>query len=102
MEQRQRRFSLWYSVATVFLLLAIQTFLFAPHTKNLSYSDFKALMRVGKVADLTLTARVIIGRLTGGPAVDRRGGAHARAHRMEAIPRAALGKARFIESHATG
>jgi cell division protease FtsH len=63
MEPRQKQFSVWYFVATVFLLLAIQTFLFAPHTENLPYSDFKALVRAGKVADLTLTDRVITGRL---------------------------------------
>jgi cell division protease FtsH len=63
MEQRQKQFSVWYFIATVVLLLALQTVLFAPHTENLPYSDFKAVVRAGKVADLTLTDRTITGRL---------------------------------------
>ena len=63
MEPRQKQFSLWYFVATVLALLALQNVLFGPHTANLSYSDFKALLRAGKVADLTLRERAIVGTL---------------------------------------
>jgi cell division protease FtsH len=63
MEPRQKHFSLWYVLAAVLLTLGIQHFVSAPHPANLSYSDFKALLRTGKVADLTLTERAIGGRL---------------------------------------
>ncbi|MEK7879812.1 MAG: ATP-dependent metallopeptidase FtsH/Yme1/Tma family protein, partial [candidate division NC10 bacterium] len=63
MEQNQKRFSLWYFLAAFMIMMVIQNFLFAPHTENLSYSDFKALVRAGKVVDLTLAERTITGRL---------------------------------------
>jgi cell division protease FtsH len=63
MEPRQKQFSLWYFLASILMLLAIQNLLFAPHTENLSYSDFKALLRAGKVADLSLGPRAISGTL---------------------------------------
>src|SRR3990172_3335240 len=61
MEKKQQQFSLWYFLAALLALMAIQTFLFAPHAENLSYSDFKILLRAGKVKDLTLGERVITG-----------------------------------------
>ncbi len=64
MEPRQKQFSLWYVLAAVLLTLGIQHVLFAPHPANLSYSDFRTLLRTGKVADLTRADRVITGRLT--------------------------------------
>lgn len=61
MEKKQQQFSLWYFLAALLVLMAIQTFLFAPHAENLSYSDFKILLGAGKVKDLTLGERVITG-----------------------------------------
>ncbi len=63
MERRQQQFSIWYFLATFLFLVAVQNFFFGPHTENLAYSDFKALLRAGKVADLSLQERVISGRL---------------------------------------
>src|SRR6266545_2335744 len=63
MEPRQKQFSLWFVVAAMLLMLGIQHFLFAPQAANLSYSDFKGLLRAGKVSDLTLTEHAIGGRL---------------------------------------
>jgi cell division protease FtsH len=63
MEKKQQQFSIWYFVAALLVMLAIQNFLFAPHAENLSYSDFKVLLKVGKVADLSLGERVISGTL---------------------------------------
>ncbi len=63
MEPKQKRFSLWYFLAMFVVLLAIQQVLFAPHAENLAYSDFKALLKAGKVADLTVGERLIAGRL---------------------------------------
>ena len=64
MEPRQKQFSVWYFVAAFVILVVVQRFLFAPHTENLSYSDFKALIRAGKVADVTLGPQAIAGRLS--------------------------------------
>ncbi len=61
--EKQQQFSLWYFVITFLILLALQSFLFAPHTENISYSDFKMLLKSGKVADLTIGEKVISGRL---------------------------------------
>jgi cell division protease FtsH len=63
MEPKQKRFSVWYFLAMFVVLLAIQQVLFAPHAENLAYSDFKALLKAGKVADLTVGERLIAGRL---------------------------------------
>ena len=63
MEPRQKQFSIWYFLVTMAIIFAIQTYVFGPHTANLSYSEIKGLIRAGKVADLTLGERVITGTL---------------------------------------
>ncbi len=61
--EKKQQFSIWYFVAALLVILAIQTFLLVPHAENLSYSDFKVLLKAGKVEDLTLGERVITGTL---------------------------------------
>ncbi len=61
--EKKQQFSLWYFVAALLVILAIQTFLLVPHAENISYSDFKVLLKAGKVEDLTLGERVITGTL---------------------------------------
>ncbi|HUW36734.1 MAG TPA: ATP-dependent metallopeptidase FtsH/Yme1/Tma family protein, partial [Rhodocyclaceae bacterium] len=63
MEKQQRQFSLWYFLIAFLVILAVQSFLFAPHTENLAYSEFKALLRAGKVESVALGERVITGTL---------------------------------------
>jgi len=63
MEQNQRRFSIWYFVAAFFVLLAIENFLMGAITENLTYNEFKALLKAGKITEVTLTDKVITGRL---------------------------------------
>ena len=63
MEKKQQQFSLWYFLMAFLALLAIETFLFSPHVENLSYSEFKQLLKAGKVADLTLEEHAISGTL---------------------------------------
>jgi cell division protease FtsH len=60
----QQKFSIGYSILTVLGLLLIHTVFFAPQSENLSYRDFKTLLKAGKVIDLTLAERTITGRLT--------------------------------------
>jgi hypothetical protein len=40
-------------ILTFVVLLLMQALLFAPHTENLSYRDFKALLKAGKVEALS-------------------------------------------------
>ncbi len=61
MEVRQQRFSIGYLVATVILLVLLQSVLFAPHRETLTYSEFKALVTAGKVRNLVLDRQTITG-----------------------------------------
>ncbi|MFZ5862339.1 MAG: ATP-dependent zinc metalloprotease FtsH [Nitrospirota bacterium] len=63
MQPKQQQFSIWYFVVASLVIVAIQFVLFAPHIENLAYSDFKVLLRAGKVADVDLGSRVIKGTL---------------------------------------
>jgi cell division protease FtsH len=61
MEPKQRTFSVWYTVGAMLLLFGIQAFLLAPHPESMSYSEFKALLRAGKVSELGLYRDTIEG-----------------------------------------
>ena len=63
MHPKQRTFSIGYFVAMLVALVLIQSILFAPHAETLSYSEFKALAKKGKVGDLVLDRQVITGTL---------------------------------------
>ena len=63
MEAKQRKLSIGYVLATVLALLLIQSVFFQPHAENLSYSEFKALAKKGKVSNLVLDKQVITGTL---------------------------------------
>jgi cell division protease FtsH len=60
----QQKFSIGYFLLTVLGLVLIHTVFFAPQSENLSYRDFKTLIKAGKVTDLLLGERTITGRLT--------------------------------------
>ncbi|HJR50670.1 MAG TPA: ATP-dependent metallopeptidase FtsH/Yme1/Tma family protein, partial [Gemmatimonadales bacterium] len=55
--------ALGYLVAGVAALILIQAVLFAPRAEAISYSEFKALLRLGKVSDVVLGTEVITGTL---------------------------------------
>jgi cell division protease FtsH len=63
MEQNQRRFSIWYFVAAFLVLLALENFLLGAITENLTYNEFKGLLKAGKIVEVTLTDKIITGRL---------------------------------------
>jgi cell division protease FtsH len=63
MEQRQQLFSLWYFVLTFLLLMLLQTFFVSPHVQPLDYSEFKALLRAGNIARVTLGTSSLQGTL---------------------------------------
>lgn len=54
MRAKQQKFSIGYSIAMVLALLLIQAVFFQPHAENLSYSEFEALAKKGKVRSLVL------------------------------------------------
>jgi cell division protease FtsH len=60
-----RRMSSMGSFILVFMALSlVQSVLLVPHSATLSYRDFKALLKGGKVAEISLGERTISGRLT--------------------------------------
>jgi len=63
MEQKQRRFSTWYFVGALLILLALENFIIGATTENLTYSEFKALLRGGKITEVAIGDRTITGRL---------------------------------------
>ena len=63
MPSTQQKFSIGYFILAFLGLFLIQTMFFAPQSENLSYRDFKTLLKAGKVADLSLGERTITGRL---------------------------------------
>lgn len=91
MEKKQRQFSLMYFVAAFFLVLAVHDLLTARGTETLSYSEFKVLVKAGKVEDLILGTRVISGQL-------KREGLEGllSKEKAEAIQRLPAGENRFV------
>ena len=65
MQPKQQKFSIGYSIAIVLALLLVQAVFLQPHTESLSYSEFKALARKGKVSNLVLDRQTITGTLPG-------------------------------------
>ncbi|MEW5756307.1 MAG: ATP-dependent zinc metalloprotease FtsH [Pseudomonadota bacterium] len=63
MEKKQQQFSLWYFLIAFLVMLAIQNFLFGKHVENLAYSDFKTLLKSGKLQDVVLGERFITATL---------------------------------------
>jgi cell division protease FtsH len=62
-EVNQRNFSIVYIVAVALILLLLQSIMLAPHSESLSYSEFKTLVRKGKLSDLVLDKETISGSL---------------------------------------
>ena len=57
------RFSLWYVLAAIGLMLVAQNALFARPFEQVSYSDFKADLRAGRIAEVRIGTQVIRGTL---------------------------------------
>src|SRR6266568_3015301 len=60
----QQKFSIGYFLLTLLGLLLIHAVFSAPQSENLSYRDFKTLLKAGKVIDILLWERTITGRLS--------------------------------------
>src|SRR5437899_10002227 len=64
MEPKQQTFSIGYLVMALIAMVILQSVLFAPHAENLSYSEFKTLVKKGKVSNLTLDKQTVSGTLS--------------------------------------
>ncbi len=63
MEPKQQKFSIGYFIAVLIALFLLQSVFFAPHAETVSYSEFKALVKKGKVSNLVLDKQTISGAL---------------------------------------
>lgn len=63
MEKREQQFSLWYFIVTLFVLMTIQNFFISAQVQNLSYSDFKTLLKNDKIIEVTIGKAQISGRV---------------------------------------
>lgn len=62
--KKQFGFSIWYILIGAFVLLSIHAYLFGPvATENISYSEFKMLIKEGKVETCHITSSLIRGTL---------------------------------------
>ena len=63
MEEKQRNLSVWYLWVAVVGVLVLQSILAGQREEPLAYGDFKTLVRAGKVSDLLVEERRIVGTL---------------------------------------
>ncbi|MGX6569536.1 ATP-dependent zinc metalloprotease FtsH [Cupriavidus necator] len=64
MEPLQRQFSLWYVLVAVTAILILQSFIPSSHVESLPYSDFKVLLKAGKLKDVTLGEGAVTGTVS--------------------------------------
>src|SRR5882762_10277568 len=64
MELKQRKFTIGYLAIALTGLLVFQLPLFGPRAAHVSYSEFKALAKKGKVSNLILDKETISGTLS--------------------------------------
>ena len=63
MEPKQQ-FSIWYFLIAFLVIVALQEYVMAPtHINNLPYSDFKALLKAGRISNVGLSETIISGTL---------------------------------------
>src|SRR6185437_10421964 len=58
---RRQSFSLWYFIAAVAIMVALQSVFFAPDVQTLAYSDFKTLLNAGRVQEVRIAKEEISG-----------------------------------------
>ena len=59
----KQQFSLWYFFLSVAILLVIQTYLLAPRPEEVSYSQFKNLVKQNLVTDVAVGHETIRGNI---------------------------------------
>jgi cell division protease FtsH len=63
MERKQQQFSIWYFVAAFLVLLVIESVILDAQVDNITYSEFKTLLRAEKVSDIAIGERTLSGQL---------------------------------------
>ena len=86
-----QRAAFGYLVAGLLAMVVINSFLFAPHAESISYSEFKTLVKKGKVSNLLLDGQSITGTLS----ADGLEGILAK-ERIEALKRSGAGPYPFV------
>ena len=64
MERKQWKLSIGYLAIALIAMFAFQFSLFGPRAATVSYSEFKALAKKGKISNLTLDKETISGTLS--------------------------------------
>src|SRR5947207_3657241 len=64
MELKQPKFAIGYLAIALLTIVVFQLPLFGPRAAHVSYSEFKALAKKGKVSNLTLDKETISGTLS--------------------------------------
>jgi cell division protease FtsH len=63
--KKQFNFPIWYILIAAFVLMSLFSYLFNPVVGNISYSEFKRLVRDGRVESCQITSSLIRGTLMG-------------------------------------
>ncbi len=61
MDSRQRQATFWYLLAALAFVFLIQWYVTVPTVATIAYSDFKALLRAGKIQDVVIGSETIEG-----------------------------------------
>ncbi len=62
--ERRLRFSLWYFIAAIAIVLLVQTYLVQEQVGQITYAQFKQLVDAGKVTDVVIGPDYVSGKLT--------------------------------------
>ncbi|HQO77587.1 MAG TPA: ATP-dependent zinc metalloprotease FtsH [Thermodesulfobacteriota bacterium] len=62
------RFSLWYFILALLIMILLQRFFFMPHVQDITYSELRKLVQEKKVNDLVISSDTIRGKLEKGAA----------------------------------
>ncbi|MEK6765653.1 MAG: ATP-dependent zinc metalloprotease FtsH [Planctomycetota bacterium] len=63
--KKQLNFPIWYILIAAFILMSLFSYLFNPVVGNISYSEFKKLVRDGRIESCQITSSLIKGTLKG-------------------------------------
>ena len=64
MEPKQRQFSIWYFLFVLVALFAMQSVFGGPHRETITYSEFKALLKRGKVSNVLIERQSVSGAMS--------------------------------------
>lgn len=64
--EKKARFSLGYFLLAFFVLILLQNYVFRQHVQDITYSEFRTLVKEGKVNDLVISTSTIRGKMEEG------------------------------------